>query len=98
MTALLRSRQMSRRTEEAYLMWCRQFVEFHGNRPPGRMGDQRLPQSSGQRPGHFGQHTKPGLVGVDLSLSRSAGPRSGRADRLDASPPASPRADRALQV
>lgn len=38
MVGLLRARQMSRRTEEAYLMWCRQFVEFHGRRPPGRMG------------------------------------------------------------
>jgi integron integrase len=38
MTELLRARQMSRRTEESYLMWCRQFVEFHGGRPPGRMG------------------------------------------------------------
>ena len=38
MIELLRARQMSRRTEGAYLMWCRQFVEFHGQRPPGRMG------------------------------------------------------------
>ena len=38
MTELLRARQMSHRTEESYLMWCRQFVEFHDGRPPGRMG------------------------------------------------------------
>lgn len=38
MVELLRARQMSRRTEEAYPMWCRQFVEFHDRRPPGRMG------------------------------------------------------------
>ena len=36
MIELLRARQMSRRTEEAYLMWCRQFVEFHAGRPISR--------------------------------------------------------------
>ncbi len=38
MVQLMRLRHLSRRTEEAYLMWCRQFVAFHGDRSPLRLG------------------------------------------------------------
>ena len=38
MVQLMRLRHLSRRTEEAYLMWCRQFVAFHGGRSPMRLG------------------------------------------------------------
>ena len=34
----LRRYHYSLRTEESYLMWCRQFVEFHGGRSPMRLG------------------------------------------------------------
>ncbi len=34
----LRRYHYSVRTEEAYVMWCRQFVEFHGGRSPMRLG------------------------------------------------------------
>lgn len=34
----MRLRHLSRRTEESYLMWCRQFVQFHGGVSPMRLG------------------------------------------------------------
>jgi integron integrase len=38
----LRLRHYSRRTEEAYLMWIRRFVEFHGRRHPAEMGSAEV--------------------------------------------------------
>lgn len=35
----IRERHYSIRTEEAYVMWYRQFVRFHGLRHPGEMGE-----------------------------------------------------------
>ena len=34
----LRTRHMSRRTEEAYVFWVRRFIVFHGKRHPAEMG------------------------------------------------------------
>ena len=34
----IRTRHLSRRTEEAYVHWVRRFVVFHGKRNPGSMG------------------------------------------------------------
>jgi len=34
----IRDRHYSLRTEEAYLLWVRAFVRFHGNRHPREMG------------------------------------------------------------
>ena len=42
----LRSRHYSRRTEQAYCLWVRRFIHFHGMRHPAEMGergDQRVP-------------------------------------------------------
>ena len=36
--AALRSRHYSRRTEEAYILWIRRYILFHGNRQPVEMG------------------------------------------------------------
>jgi len=38
----LRLRHYSHRTEEAYLMWIRRFVEFHGRRHPAEMGSTEV--------------------------------------------------------
>jgi hypothetical protein len=38
MVEILRRGRYSRRTEESYLMWCRQFVEFNGGVSPMRLG------------------------------------------------------------
>ncbi len=35
----LRSRHYSRRTEQAYVLWTRRFVRFHGLRHPAEMGE-----------------------------------------------------------
>jgi integron integrase len=34
----VRTRHMSRRTEEAYVVWIRRFVRFHGTRHPAELG------------------------------------------------------------
>lgn len=34
----------SRRTEEAYVYWCRGFIRFHGPRGDGEAGDRGLPR------------------------------------------------------
>ena len=34
----LRTRHMSRRTEEAYVFWIRRFIVFYGKRHPSEMG------------------------------------------------------------
>lgn len=36
--AAVRARQYSRRTEDAYVMWIRRFILFHGKRHPSSMG------------------------------------------------------------
>jgi integron integrase len=38
----LRARHYSRRTEQAYAAWIDRFVEFHGRRDPGVMGEQEV--------------------------------------------------------
>lgn len=42
MREVMRRRHYSHRTEEAYLMWCRQFVEFHGGVSPMRLGEEEV--------------------------------------------------------
>ena len=42
MRAKLRLGHYSLRTEEAYLMWARQFVEFHGGASPMRLGTPEI--------------------------------------------------------
>ncbi len=42
MRETLRRGRYSYRTEEAYLMWCRQFVEFHGGVSPMRLGEKEI--------------------------------------------------------
>jgi integron integrase len=37
--AVIRARHYSRRTEEAYIHWARQFIVFHGKRHPLEMGE-----------------------------------------------------------
>jgi integron integrase len=39
MKSIMRTAHYSRRTEEAYLMWARQFILFHGKRHPREMGE-----------------------------------------------------------
>src|SRR3990170_2171765 len=38
----LRARHYSRRTEQAYAAWIIRFVEFHGRRDPGEMGEREV--------------------------------------------------------
>jgi len=38
----LRARHYSRRTEQAYAAWIIRFVEFHGRRDPGEMGEPEV--------------------------------------------------------
>ena len=38
----LRARHYSRRTEEAYCLWVRRFVRFHGLRHPAEMGEPEI--------------------------------------------------------
>jgi integron integrase len=40
--AALRSRHYSRRTEEAYVLWIRRYIVFHGKRHPAEMGAQEI--------------------------------------------------------
>ena len=42
MRETLRRGRYSHRTEEAYLMWCRQFVAFHGGVSPMRLGEVEI--------------------------------------------------------
>ena len=52
MSAALRARHYSRRTAQAYRLWVRRFIRFHGIRHPADMADprdQRLPHSLGRR-------------------------------------------------
>ncbi|MEY2881829.1 MAG: hypothetical protein RLZZ15_4209 [Verrucomicrobiota bacterium] len=42
MREALRRGRYSHRTEEAYLMWCRQFVAFHGGVSPMRLGEVEI--------------------------------------------------------
>ena len=39
---VIRSRRLSRRTEEAYTQWVRRFVLHHGKRHPGEMGAEEI--------------------------------------------------------
>jgi integron integrase len=39
---VLRARHYSRRTEEAYLLWIRRFIRFHGKRHPDQMGAEEI--------------------------------------------------------
>jgi integron integrase len=39
---VMRRKHYSIRTEEAYIMWYKQFVRFHGLRHPGEMGDKEV--------------------------------------------------------
>lgn len=39
---VIRSRRLSRRTEEAYTHWVRRFVLHHGKRHPGEMGAEEI--------------------------------------------------------
>ena len=41
--AAIRERHYSRRTEESYVMWYRQFVRFHKLRHPREMGEAEVP-------------------------------------------------------
>lgn len=38
----LRARQYSKRTEETYLYWIRQYIRFHKRRHPGELGDHEI--------------------------------------------------------
>ena len=38
----LHSRHYSRRTEQAYCLWVRRFIRFHGMRHPGEMGEREI--------------------------------------------------------
>src|SRR5205809_1444674 len=38
----IRARHYSRRTEEAYAMWIRRFIVFHGKRHPSDMGGDEI--------------------------------------------------------
>lgn len=38
----IRTLHYSRRTEEAYVHWCRAFIRFHGIRHPAEMGSQEV--------------------------------------------------------
>jgi integrase len=38
----IRSLHYSRRTEQAYVYWCRSFIRFHGIRHPAEMGVQEV--------------------------------------------------------
>jgi site-specific recombinase XerD len=40
----LRTRYYSRRTEQAYVLWVRRFVIFHGRRHPAEMGEREVAQ------------------------------------------------------
>jgi integron integrase len=40
--SLSRIRHLSPRTEEAYLYWIREFIQFHGNRDPVNMGEAEI--------------------------------------------------------
>jgi hypothetical protein len=44
MSALLRSRHYSPRTEKAYLGWARRFLAFHGRRDPSQLGATEVGQ------------------------------------------------------
>ena len=35
----IRTRHYSRRTEEAYVLWIRRFIVFHGKRHPRELGE-----------------------------------------------------------
>lgn len=41
---VLRALHYSIRTEEAYVNWNERFVQFHGNRPPARLGKREVEQ------------------------------------------------------
>ncbi|MDP3630464.1 MAG: phage integrase N-terminal SAM-like domain-containing protein, partial [Actinomycetota bacterium] len=38
----LRSRHYSRRTEQAYSLWARRYIRFHGVRHPDEMGEAEI--------------------------------------------------------
>lgn len=40
--AAIRARHMSKRTEEAYVQWCRRYILFHGKRHPSELGDREI--------------------------------------------------------
>jgi integron integrase len=42
MREALRSRHYSRRTEQAYLLWARRYIVFHGGRHPSEMGEREI--------------------------------------------------------
>jgi integron integrase len=42
MSAALRSRHYSRRTEQAYCLWVRRFIHFHGIRHPAEMAESEI--------------------------------------------------------
>ena len=42
MSAALRSRHYSRRTEQAYCLWVRRFIRFHGIRHPADMAEPEV--------------------------------------------------------
>ena len=42
MRAALRARHYSRRTEQAYCLWVRRFIRFHGVRHPARMAEPEI--------------------------------------------------------
>jgi integron integrase len=42
MSAALRSRHYSRRTEQAYCLWVRRFIRFHGVRHPAEMAEPEI--------------------------------------------------------
>ena len=82
--AALRSRHYSRRTEQAYCLWVRRFIRFHGAAPPGRAGrarDQRLPHPSGRRRARQRLDPDPGALGAPVPLPPRARPRGRRARR-----------------
>jgi hypothetical protein len=42
--AVIRSKHYSRRTEEAYIYWARQFIRFNGKRHPTEMAEVEVSQ------------------------------------------------------
>jgi hypothetical protein len=61
MRETLRRFHYSHRTEESYLMWCRQFVAFHGGRSP-----INLNPAVGIEPKRTSEHARSKFPGLTL--------------------------------
>ena len=91
MRAGLTARHYSRRTEEAYCLWVRRYVRFHGLRHPaehGRRGDQRLPHAPRRHGARQRLDPDAGPLRAALPLPPRARPRGRRARRAGPRQPA----------